>query len=66
MAVIEVVENGGTTVLATTGVTSLTEIPTETAVIEVLAGLPGVQNVYVGTTPPANPQENWLWIDTNG
>lgn len=38
-------------------------------VIEVLAGLPGqpgVQNVFVGTTPPSNPQENWIWVDTNG
>lgn len=27
-------------------------------------GPPGLQNVFVGPTPPANPQINWIWIDT--
>lgn len=36
--------------------------------IEVLAGVqgaPGVQNVFSGPTPPDNPQEGWIWIQTN-
>lgn len=28
-------------------------------------GPPGDQNVYVGTTPPVNPQVGWVWIDTS-
>lgn len=28
-------------------------------------GAPGVQNVFVGTTPPENPQENWIWMDVS-
>lgn len=27
-------------------------------------GAKGDQNVYVGPTPPANPQLNWIWIKT--
>lgn len=34
-------------------------------VIEVLKGAKGDQNVYVGDTPPSNPQEGWIWIDTS-
>jgi hypothetical protein len=34
--------------------------------VEVLKGLPGVQNLYVGYSPPDNPQEGWVWIDLNG
>lgn len=36
--------------------------------LEVLAGAkgePGVQNLFVGETPPSNPQEGWVWIDTS-
>ena len=33
--------------------------------IEVLTGQPGVQNLFVGTTPPAFPQEGFVWIDTS-
>jgi len=35
-------------------------------VVEVPQGLPGVQNLYVGYTPPSGPQEGWVWIDLNG
>lgn len=38
----------------------------DSKVVEVLKGAPGVQNVFVGTTPPDNPQEGWIWIDTSG
>ena len=43
-------------------------VPQDPVVVEVLAGLPGapgVQNVFVGPTPPDNPQEDWIWVDTN-
>jgi hypothetical protein len=29
-----------------------------------IQGPKGDQNVYVGTTPPVNPQVDWIWIDT--
>lgn len=35
-------------------------------VIEVLKGQPGVTNVVVSDTPPTNPFENMIWIDTSG
>ena len=35
-------------------------------VVEVPQGLSGVQNLYVGYTPPSSPQEGWVWIDLNG
>jgi len=31
----------------------------------VVQGPPGVQNVYVGPTPPLNPEIGWIWIDTS-
>lgn len=40
-------------------------LPTAT-VVNVLKGQPGLQNVHVGPTPPANPFENMIWIDTSG
>jgi len=39
---------------------------TTSTVIEVLKGAPGDDKVYVGPTPPSNPQEGWIWIDTSG
>lgn len=30
-----------------------------------LQGPPGLQNVFVGPTPPPNPQDGWVWIDTS-
>lgn len=65
MAVIEIIEEGGTTALVTTEVGGVSEIPLEVAVVEVLAGAPGVQNLYVGPTPPDSPQEDWIWVDTS-
>lgn len=38
--------------------------PASAVVVEVLTGLPGVQNLYVGEIPPSNPQEGWIWIVT--
>lgn len=35
-------------------------------VVETFGGPPGVQNVYVGDTPPEDPEEGWIWIDTSG
>lgn len=37
----------------------------QSVVVEVLQGKPGVQNLYVGPTPPSNPEEGWVWIDTS-
>lgn len=37
----------------------------EGTVVEFLRGKPGLNNVYVGTTPPVGAQENWIWIDTS-
>lgn len=37
----------------------------QSVVVEVMQGLPGVQNLYVGPTPPENPEEGWVWIDTS-
>lgn len=52
---IEVLDNGDTTVLG---------IPDESpVVIDVMRGLPGLQNVYVSTVQPSNPVENMIWID---
>lgn len=45
-------------------VTDNSDIPS--VVVEVPQGLPGVQNLYVGYTPPSSPQEGWVWIDLNG
>ena len=43
--------------------------PGSVSVVEVITagpqGAPGVQNVYVGTSPPSSPQIDWIWIDTN-
>lgn len=30
-----------------------------------LQGPPGVQNVYVGPTPPPSPEVGWIWVDTS-
>jgi hypothetical protein len=37
----------------------------QSVVVEVMKGLPGVQNLHVGPTPPENPEENMVWIDTS-
>jgi hypothetical protein len=44
----------------------ITSNSTDSLVIEVLKGAPGDDRVSVGDTPPDNPQEGWIWIDTSG
>lgn len=39
---------------------------TDSVAIDVLKGLPGEQILYVGYTPPENPQEGWVWVNLNG
>lgn len=50
----------------TTGPMTLTANPSKAVVIEVMKGLPGDDRVYVGDTPPDNPQDGTIWIDTSG
>lgn len=49
----------------TTKSVSVKEPATPPHVVTVLKGQPGVSNVYVGPTPPPNPFENMIWIDTS-
>jgi hypothetical protein len=56
-------------ILGANAVTTL-EVPAanEPEIIEIVSegpqGAPGLQNVFVGPTPPDNPQDGWVWINT--
>jgi hypothetical protein len=58
-------ENNQQLIVASQSPVLVTGTQQEAAVVEVLKGLPGDQNVYVGPTPPDNPQEGWIWIQTS-
>lgn len=75
---LDIVENERVTTVTTTntistvvearGATSGLDVVSTTpqpVVVEVMKGLPGTQNVYIGDTPPENPEEGWIWIDTS-
>lgn len=64
--VVDVSQQGPVTVVDNSAQVEVTNNTDEVPVIEVTRGLPGVQNVYVGDTPPNNPQEGWIWIDLSG
>jgi hypothetical protein len=78
MAVIVVVQDEEDVTLETDSVDSVSIEVTQTqpevfvnvtqqiGVVEVLAGQPGLNNVHVGDTPPAVPQEDFIWVDTSG
>lgn len=64
-SVLEVANENASVVEITNTTTQLNITnPTSAVVIEVLKGQPGVQNLYVGPTPPNNPEEGWIWIQT--
>lgn len=52
-------------IVVSQGPVAVTGNQSESVAISVLKGLPGDQRVYTGTTPPNNPQEGWVWIDTS-
>lgn len=54
------------TVVVTQAPTVVTGTPNTAVAIEVLKGKQGDDRVFVGDTPPDNPQEGWIWIDTSG
>lgn len=41
---------------------AISAVSTTVATIPGPQGPPGVQNVYVGATAPANPEIGWIWI----
>lgn len=54
-----------TLVNTTTPAPVLTQEVSKSQVLKVMAGLPGLQNVFVGPTPPENPTNDTIWINTN-
>lgn len=59
-------EDDAVEIVATQTPTTVTDTTPEQVVIEVMQGLPGDDRVYAGATPPDNPQEGWIWINTSG
>jgi hypothetical protein len=58
-------ENNQQLIVASQSPVLVTGTTPPAVVVEVLKGVPGDQNVYAGPTPPDNPQEGWIWIDTS-
>jgi len=52
---------------STTAAQEVVNTTTDATVVEVLRGLPGLQNVFVTEdgNPPAGPFENMVWIDVS-
>ncbi len=72
---VEILGDNGTTltnsqsdkkvIVSTQAPVGVTGQPAQRVTIEVLKGVPGDQRVFAGPTPPENPQEGWIWVDTS-
>jgi len=58
--------NNVSEVVVTSSVLEVANTAGPVTVIEQTKGIPGDQRVFAGDTPPDNPKEGWIWIDTSG